>query len=313
MPRILSIFVLAAWAALAGCGSAMAADPVFPPGLRVGLEPPDGFTPSKRFPGFEDADHHAGIAILELPAAAYANLEHQSEARIQLSLTEVKRENFAFHGGIGKLITTAGQGSDFKLHRWVFLASGAPAQDLAVAISVEVPNAAFNIYSDEVVRKALATVTFRPAPIEEQLGLLPFKLGDLAGFRVMKVYPGGVIMTAGPSDDLNTQPYMIISIGQGSPDRPNDRAIFARDMMSAAPLPELRMQKGEEIRIGRLPGYEIRGEAKAANGDPLALVQWVRFTGTAFLRVVGVSRKTEWDALFPRFRTVRDAIGPRGD
>src|SRR6185437_6083976 len=206
MPRILSIFVLAAWAALAGCGSAMAADPVFPPGLRVGLEPPDGFTPSKRFPGFEDADHHAGIAILELPAAAYANLEHQSAARIQLSLTEVKRENFAFHGGIGKLITTAGQGSDFKLHRWVFLASGAPAQDLAVAISVEVPNAAFNIYSYEVVRKALATVTFRPAPIEEQLGLLPFKLGDLAGFRVMKVYPGGVIMTAGPSDDLNTQP-----------------------------------------------------------------------------------------------------------
>jgi hypothetical protein len=73
------------------------------------------------------------------------------------------------------------------------------------------------------------------------------------------------------------------------------------------------MQKGDEIRIGRLPGYEIRGEAKAANGDPLALVQWVRFTGTAFLRVVGVSRKTEWDALFPRFRTVRDAIGPRGD
>jgi hypothetical protein len=120
-------------------------------------------------------------------------------------------------------------------------------------------------------------------------------------------------MTAGPSDDLNTQPYMIISIGQGSPDRPSDRAIFARDMMSAAPLPGLRMQNGEEIRIGRSPGYEIRGEAKAANGDPLALVQWVRFTGTGFLRVVGVSRKSEWDALFPRFRAVRDTIGPRGN
>lgn len=311
MRRLFSIFVFAAWAALAGFGSALAADPVFPPGLRVGLVPPDGFTPSKRFPGFEDVDRHAGIAILELPAAAYANLERQSEARIQPSLTEVKRENFAFHGGIARLITTAGQGPDFKLHRWIFLASGAPAQDLAVIISVEVPNAAFDIYSDEVVRKALATVTFRPAPIQQQLGLLPFKLGDLAGFRVMKVLPSGVIMTAGPSDDLNTQPYMVIMLGQGSPDRANDRAIFARDLMSAAPLPGLRMQNGEEIRIGNSPGYEIRGEAKAADGDTLALVQWVRFTGVNFLRVVGVGRKTEWDALFPRFRTVRDAIGPR--
>lgn len=313
MVRLLPIFVLAAWAALAGCGTALAADPIFPAGSRVGLEPPGDFKLSKHFPGFEDDDRKAGIAIFELPAAAYSNLERQSEVRIQLSLTEVKRENFSFHGGIGKLITTAGQGPDFKIHRWIFLASGAPAEDLAVAINVEVPNAAFDIYSDEVIRKALSTVTFRPAPIQEQLGMLPFKVGDLAGFRVMKVYAGGVIITDGPSDDLNTQPYMIISIGQGSPDQPNDRAIFARDMMSGAPLPGLRMQNGEEIRIGRSPGYEIRGEAKALNGDPLALVQWVRFSGPTFLRVVGVSRKTEWDALFPRFRTVRDAIGPRED
>jgi hypothetical protein len=31
---------------------------------------------------------------------------------------------------------------------------------------VEVPESAFSVYSDAVVRKALASVTFRPAPVE---------------------------------------------------------------------------------------------------------------------------------------------------
>ncbi|MGH6663485.1 MAG: hypothetical protein ACREB2_01095 [Pseudolabrys sp.] len=310
MPRRLLAFVFAAWAFLAVCAAANAAEPVFPTGLRVGLAPPEGFKPSKRFPGFEDVDRKAGIAILELPSAAYPQLERDSEARIQPSLTEVKGENFTFNGGSGKLITAAGQGSDFKLHRWLLLAN-LVGQDLALLINAEVPDAAYDVYSDAVIRKALSTVTFRPTPTQERLGLLPFKLGDLAGFRVMKVLAGGVILIDGPGDDLNTKPYVIISVGPGSPDQPDDRAKFARDMLSSAPLPELRMQNGEQMRIGNMPGYEIRGQAKALNGEPLALVQWVRFTGTSFLRVVGVSRQTEWDALFPRFRAVRDGIGPR--
>ena len=85
-------------------------------------------------------------------------------------------------------------------------------------INVEVPESARAVYSDAVIRQALASVTFRPMPIQEQLGLLPFKLGQLAGFRVMQVLAqGGVILTEGPTDDLSKQPYVIVSVGQGSP------------------------------------------------------------------------------------------------
>jgi len=51
-------------------GSAANAEPVFPPGSRVGLEPPAGLNLSKRFPGFEDPDRQAAIAILDLPGPA---------------------------------------------------------------------------------------------------------------------------------------------------------------------------------------------------------------------------------------------------
>ena len=65
------------------------------------------------------------------------------------------------------------------------------------------------------------------------------------------------------------------------------------------------------MRIGGLPGYEIRAQAKGLNDEPLSLVQWLRFGGGSFLRIVGVGRKDDWDALFTRFRAVRDGIDRR--
>jgi hypothetical protein len=149
-------------------------------------------------------------------------------------------------------------------------------------------------------------------PIQEQLGLLPFKLGQLAGFRVMQVLAqGGVILTEGPTDDLSKQPYVIVSIGQGSPEQADDRARFARDLLSSAPLRDISVQSADTMRIGGLPGYEIRAQAKGLNDEPIMVAQWLRFSGGNFLRVIGIGRKDDWDALFTRFRALRDGVDLR--
>jgi hypothetical protein len=172
-----------------------------------------------------------------------------------------------------------------------------------------VPETARTIYTDAAVRQALSTVTFRPAPLMEQLGMLPFKLGEMGGFRVMQVMPeGGVILTDGPTDNINVQPYMIVSIGRGGPDDPKDRGRFARDLLDAAPLREIKLQSSESMRIKGAAVHEVRATAKSLNGDPVSLVQWLRFGSNGFLRVVGGSPAGAWDALFPRFRAVRDGI-----
>jgi hypothetical protein len=62
------------------------------------------------------------------------------------------------------------------------------------------------------------------------------------------------------------------------------------------------------MRIGGLPGYEIRAQAKGFNDEPIMVAQWLRFSGGNFLRVIGVGRKDDWDALFTRFRALRDGI-----
>lgn len=313
MPRRLLAYLAAAnfviWASLAAFAPAFAAEPIFPPGLRIGLEPPGDLKPSTHFSGFEDIDRKTGVTIFDMPAAAYAELERAANAKQENGLTDVKRENFSFHDGTGLLVTGHAEIKGVTLHKWILLASAPADKDLTMLINVEVPETALAVYSDAVVRKALASVTFRPTPTQEQLGLLPFKLGQLAGFRVLKVMPvGGVVLTDGPSDDLSNQPYVIVSIGRGAPEQPDDRARFARDTLSSAPMRNLSVQSADAMRIGGFPGFEIRAQAVGPDGKPIMVAQWMRFSGGNFLRVIGVGRKDGWDALFTRLRAVRDGI-----
>lgn len=310
MLRRLLVALLAVWAGLSILSPAVSAEPVFPPGLRIGLQPSGDLKLSTRFTGFEDADRKVAIAILDLPARAYEEIERSIFASNQRGLTNLKRESFPFASGVGFLISGQVQEQGVTLQKWFLLATAVGGvRDLTVLINVEVPEAAAAVYSDAAIRKVLASVTFRQTPIQEQLGLLPFKLNELAGFRVIQALPaGGLILTDGPTDDISKQPYMIISVGRGAPDEPDGRGKFARELLASAPLRELTVTSAEPMRIGGLPGYEIRAQARGLDGVPVLLAQWVRFGSGGFLRIVGVSRKDDWDALFTRFRAVRDGI-----
>jgi hypothetical protein len=313
MLRRLLLLLLAAWATLASLPPA-AAEPVFPPGLRIGLEPPGDARLSRHFPGFEDPDRKVAISILDLPAGAYRDIEASFFAKNHPGLEGLKRESFPFANGIGFLVSGHGQQNGVTVYKWFLLAKtvAGRVQNLATLIQIEVPKAARSIYTDAAIRKALASVTFRPAPIQEQLGLLPFKLTELAGFRVMRVLQaGGAILTDGPTDDLTRQAYMIVSVGRGVPAEPGDRGRFARDLLTSAPVRDLAVQSAEAMRIIGGPGYEVRATAKGLNGDAISLVQWLRFGAGGYLRVIGVSRKNAWDVMFRRFRAVRDGVDLR--
>jgi hypothetical protein len=314
MLRRALVYLCAAMAGLIALTSAAAADPVFPPGLRIGLEPPGDLRVSTRFPGFEDVDRKVSVAILDLPASAYPELESAAFSKLQDQLQQAKRESFPFGSGIGFLISGVMQHDGVTLHRWSLLAQsvGGAVPDLTTLINVEVPESALATYSDAVVRKALASVTFRPAPIQEQLGLLPFKFRDLAGFEVVQVMPTGVVILADKSNDhAQKQSLMIVSIGSNLPTEASDRARFARDLLSNAPVRNLTMQSAEPMRISGAPGHEIRAQGVNPGGQKVSMVQWLRFGSGGYLRIVAVSPTEDWDAMFVRFRTVRDGIDLR--
>ncbi len=56
------------------------------------------------------------------------------------------------------------------------------------------------------------------------------------------------------------------------------------------------------MRIGGQPGYEIRLEGQSmAHDTDVMVVQWMRFSGTGSIRMVGVSPKKDWGETFTRF------------
>ena len=80
--------------------SAFAADPVFPPGVRVGLTPLVGLAPAKTFTGFETSDQGVKVLMAELPAAAYGEVETAFKAGSPGGITRVNTPVSRSSGGI---------------------------------------------------------------------------------------------------------------------------------------------------------------------------------------------------------------------
>ena len=292
-------------------GAPAMAQPVFPPGLRIGLEPPAGMVASKQFTGFEDPERKAAILVLDLPAPAYNEVEGSLFAK-QAGAENVTRRAFPFSDGIALLATADVKENGAAVHKWFFVATtvAGPVPNLTAFVTVEVPDKARSVYTDAVVEKALKSITFRRPPVEEQLSLLPYKVGDRGGFHVRQVLPNGVvILSENPTGNPFGQAYVVVSVSNGGPSQQGDRSLFAQDLLRSAPVRELAITSGESMRINGSPGNELRATGKDASNAPITLVQWLRFGTGGFMRIIGVSPTAEWDSMFPRFRAVRDGIG----
>ena len=184
-------------------------------------------------------------------------------------------------------------------------------------IAMQVPEDTAKIYTDDAVRQMFSSVTLRKeVPVAEQLGLLPFKLNDLASFKnVRTLAPGAAVILADGDEKTGFEPapFMIIGIIGATPPEPDDRARFAQQ--AATQIPGVRdghITVAEPIRIGGMPGYETRIDATSGKDNTqVTVVQWIRFGGATSMRIVGSAPRDQWSAAFPRFRAVRDGIEPK--
>lgn len=290
-----------------------AAEPVFPPGLRLGLVPPAGMTVSKTFPGFEDAGQRVAIVLADLPREAFSELgkTFAPEVLKTQGLTEATRDDVTLKEGGGFIIRARQEANGVVLRKWALVAQ---IGNLTALISLQMPDAAAATYPDEVLKAALTSLVMRTrVPDEEQLGLLPYKVTSLAGFRIVRTAPtGAALFTDGPDDavELARQPLFLIAPGPGAPEQPHERDTLARQLIGATPgIKDMKVTRSEPLRIGRQQGHEIMVEAKDGKTDTdLVVVQWLRFGQAGHVRLVGIARKDAWPKLFPRFRELRDAL-----
>jgi len=276
-----------------------------------------------RFFRFSDPDKDAAILIAALPAAAYSQIEKtmDTEALRKQGITLDKREPMQLSIGKGFLFTGWQVVDQARYRKWLLLAA---ASDLTALVTVQVPEHE-NAYSDPIVRAALATLAVRPTvPQAEELSLLPFAVGDLAGFKIDSVLPGRALVLSdvqgeGPNDsakgpserDLNAR--VLLAAMPGGPKEPDDRANFARlSFNEITGVRNVHITMSEPLRIGGQPGYQTMAEAKdARSGNDVMVVQWLRFGSGGFLQMTSVARADNWIGVLARLRAIRDSVEPK--
>jgi len=297
---------------------ASAAEPSYPPGSRIGLTPPAGLVPSKTFFGYEDLNNRVAMILVALPPQAYADLDASvnADALKRQGMTMDSREPLPLPSGKAFLVVGRQEIDNTKVRKWILVAA---SPSLTAFVTVQMPETAAAVYPDAAIRASLATLAFRAAvPVEEQLGLLPFKVGEFSGFRIAGVIPGRAVMLsdapagAPGSPDNTSEPHIFAAAASGGPAQSGERDTFAREVLGMLPnIREIRVETSEPLRMGGQQGHQILASAKDASGGPLTVVQWLRFGGTAYLQIVGVARTDAWKEAYPRFRSVRDGIESR--
>jgi hypothetical protein len=298
---------------------AMATDTIYPVGSRVGLIPPARMVASDKFVGFDDPNEEAAILINVLPAAAYAQIEKtvDAEAAKRQGVHLDKREPITLSAGKGLLLSgwQTAEGSRFR--KYLLLLA---ADDLTVLVTVQVPDQDA-LYPDKAVRATLATLAVRAkVPESEELTLLPFEVGDLAGFHIDGVMRGRALMLSdaptaaneGRKDDSdnNARAHFLIAAVPGGPSDPADRANFAKlSFDEIGGIKNVHLTMSEPLRGGGQSGYQTMADAQdARTGADVKVVQWLRFGGGGFLQMIGIAPVDSWTAILARLRTVRDSV-----
>jgi hypothetical protein len=296
--------------------AAYAADPVFPPGVRVGMTPLVGLVAARTFAGFETADHGVKVLVAELPLDAYTEITNAFKTGAG-GTNGVKPESIETTAGTAYYTAENGSAKDGSgsVRRYSMIL---PGPNFAGYIAVQVPENASKIYTDEAVRQMFASaMTRKEVPVEEQLAQMPFKVSDLADFKNVRTLAPGAAVILADNDEITgfePAPFMVIGVVGATPAQPEDRDRFAQQAATTIPgVREARVTMSEPLRIDGMPGYETRIDATSGKDNTLVtVVQWLRFGGgTSSLRIIGSAPRDQWSKAFPRFRAVRDGIQQR--
>jgi hypothetical protein len=293
---------------------AFAAEPIFPPGIRIGMTPLVGLVRAKTFVGFETEDQSVKVMVAELPAEAYAEVMNAFKANSP-GASGVKPESIETAAGLAYYTAESGTDGATPVRRYSMILSG---NTFSGYVAVQVPENATKIYSDDAVRQMFASAVIRKeVPVDEQLALMPFKISELSNFKNVRTLAiGGAIILADGDETTGFEPapFMVIGVIGSAPAQPEDRGRFAQQTATSIPgVRDARITMSEPIRIDGMPGYETRIDATSGKDNTaVSVVQWLRFGGANALRIIGSAPRDEWPKAFPRFRAVRDGIQPRG-
>lgn len=295
---------------------------VFPPGLGIGLVPPEDMVPSQRFPGFEDPDREAAIMMSELPPELFASMEKdlRDPAEEPEGFKLISREAWPVEGGKGLLVAASHMVDGETIHKWV-LARGTSAS--SSAITFQVSEKGLDHYTDEVVRRTLRSVALRDhAELMEEVEQLPFVVDetidddsadDHTGFRIARIIPGSsVMLTDGPKDLVQgaEQPVIVVGSGRAAIVGKLEQDQFGRQSFAGvAGVRGMQVRRAEGVTVDGVEWHEIEAEGQdSGTGAKVRVFQAIRFEHSDFVRFVMVARDDAHERAQRFFERLRRSV-----
>ncbi len=293
-------------AAPAGVFAQASGEVVFPPGKALGLKPPAGFELSNTFAGFVDAKSGSSFLLVQLPAAVFgeikAGMTSEGLAAQNIAVTSSEPIKIAsFDGVLVKGVQTTGEA---QVNKWILLLE---TPDAAFLLTVQ--DLTGDSLDDASVLATLNSIQIRkPAPIVVQIESLPFVMGDLAGFRVVRTIAGaGALLTKGPKDVVTdgSQPVLII---QRPIERPFPTSVFPADLSeqllrAVKTLNVTAIGDTVERTVAGADGYETLANAtdKVLSVD-VVVGQWLRLSSGQQIHIMAILPSEGHEALLPDLR-----------
>lgn len=311
MRTVAALSILAGFA-LTGAG--LAAEVVFPPGSRIGLAPPPDMEVSQRFTGFESRAKSAVITAVEMPPEAFTEISGglTPENLKGQGITETSRETFKVGDGEAVLVEGDQGGGRAPLRKWLLVVQ----QPTMTAFVIGQMLGEAEAEGAREMRDALKTIAIRPPRgLDEQMAALPFRLGDTAGFRPVRVLAGNsVLLTEGPNDTIREveQPVLVVAQSAATPPREQRDAFARAALRSNNTLKDVKIERSQSFRQRGADWHEIVALATdVPSGRAVVVTQALRFAPDHYLRVLGMVRTEGRDDMLSRFRAVSDAVEPK--
>lgn len=260
--------------AVASMFNPVVAAPAPVPGTRVELEPPEGFTPSRRFPGFEHLAQGASIMVNEVPAG-YAELRagFTREGLASRGMRLIEMKDVAVAGAPALLFHVTQQAAGIDFRKWMLLA---PRGNESVLVVGTFPRTAPAPFGEAVRLAVLSTLTTtgQTDPIAD----LPFHVD--AGSRLKVAQRMGNTLVLTPSGSMARtsaqEPLYVIGPSVGRAPLDNLQHFAEQRAQQTVEISGLRAMRGRNLKVDGLEAYEILADANdLRSGLPLRFYQVV--------------------------------------
>ena len=136
--------------------------------------------------------------MTELPAEAYGEVASAFKANPG-GTGGIKPESIETAAGLAYYTAETAKDGATNVRRYSMIL---PGGTFSGYVAVQVPENASKIYTDEAVRQMFASAVVRKeVPVEEQLGLMPFKISELGDFKNVRTLAAGAAVILADGDE----------------------------------------------------------------------------------------------------------------